>query len=163
PARQPRSSTCTGGSSSPASSTATPISGTRPCGPSRPPCPGSVNRPRSSTRWPRSQLGSRGGSGSAAATSVRRTPSRPMRGAPLALEDLRRVGIPSIHDVARLDAVSQRQLFHTHVERSATDLELFRELQRRGELTARVYAFLTLAVWRDIVAAGIRPRTDEGL
>ncbi len=84
-------------------------------------------------------------------------------GARLALEELRRAGITSIHDVARLDAVSQRQLFHTHVERSATDLELFRELQRRGELTARVYAFLTLAVWRDIVAAGIRPRTDEGL
>lgn len=84
-------------------------------------------------------------------------------GARAALAQLRSVGITSIHDVARLDAASQRQLFHTHLERSATDLELFRELQRRGELTARVYAFLSLPLWRDVVAAGIRPLTDEGL
>jgi len=84
-------------------------------------------------------------------------------GARVALEQLRRAGITSIHDVARLDAASQRQLFHTDVERSATDLELFRELQRRGELTARVYAFLSLPLWRDVVAAGIRPLSDEGL
>jgi predicted amidohydrolase YtcJ len=84
-------------------------------------------------------------------------------GARLALEELRRVGITSIHDVARLDSASQRHIFHTDVERSLTDLELFRELQRRGELTARVYAFLSLPTWRDAVAAGIRPRADEGL
>ncbi|HEX9269208.1 MAG TPA: amidohydrolase [Candidatus Limnocylindria bacterium] len=84
-------------------------------------------------------------------------------GARLALEDLRRVGITSIHDVARLEEITRHHVFHTDVERSATDLELFRELQRRGELTVRVYAFLTLSLWRDVVAAGIRPRSDEGL
>ena len=47
-------------------------------------------------------------------------------GARAALDELRRAGITSIHDVARLDEASQRQLFHTDVERSATDLELFR-------------------------------------
>src|SRR5439155_482902 len=78
-------------------------------------------------------------------------------GARAALEDLRRAGITSIHDVARLDDLSRRRLFHTDVERSATDLEIFRELQRCGELTVRVYAFLTLAHWREVVAAGIRP------
>ena len=83
-------------------------------------------------------------------------------GAESALEELRRAGITGIHDVARLDEVSRRQLFHTDVERSATDLALFRELQRRGRLTMRVYAFLTLAVWRDVLACGVRPRTDEG-
>src|SRR5206468_2057890 len=61
------------------------------------------------------------------------------------------------------EEASSRRLFHTHVERSATDLELFRELQRRGELTVRVYAFLTLPLWREVLAAGIRPRSDEGL
>ena len=84
-------------------------------------------------------------------------------GARAALAQLRSVGITSIHDVARLDAASQRQLFPTDVERSTTDLELFRELQRRGELTARVYAFLSLPLWREVVAAGIRPLSDEGL
>jgi len=84
-------------------------------------------------------------------------------GARAALSDLRRVGITSIHDVARLDEISQRHIFHTDVERSVTDLEIFRELQRRGELSVRVYAFLTLPVWEDVVAAGIRPRSDDGL
>jgi len=84
-------------------------------------------------------------------------------GARAALDELRRVGITSVHDVARLDAATQRQIFHTNVERSGTDLELFRELQRRGELTVRVYAFLSLPTWRDAVEAGIRPRSDDGL
>jgi predicted amidohydrolase YtcJ len=84
-------------------------------------------------------------------------------GARLALEDLARVGITSIHDVARLDDLSQRHLFHTDVERSATDLAIFRELQARRELTARVYAFLSLPLWREVVAAGIRPGSEEGL
>jgi predicted amidohydrolase YtcJ len=83
-------------------------------------------------------------------------------GARAALEELRRVGITSIHDVARLDEATQRHIFHTDVERSSTDLEIFRELQRRGELSVRVYAFLSLPAWREAVAAGIRPRTDEG-
>ncbi len=84
-------------------------------------------------------------------------------GARLALADLARVGITSIHDVARLDELSQRQLFHTDVERSATDLAIFRELQARHELTVRVYAFLSLPLWREVVAAGIRPGSAEGL
>jgi hypothetical protein len=83
-------------------------------------------------------------------------------GARAALHDLARAGITSIHDVARLDELSQRQVFHTHVERSSTNLDIFRELQRRGELTARVYAFLTLPLWKD-VAARVRPQTDDGL
>ena len=84
-------------------------------------------------------------------------------GARAALEDLRSVGITSIHDVARLPEVSRIHVFHTDVERSATDLDIFRELQRRDDLTVRVYAFLTLAVWRDILRCGIAPRSDDGL
>ena len=84
-------------------------------------------------------------------------------GGRLALAELARAGITSIHDVARLDEISQRQLFHTDVERSQTDLAIIRELQRRGELTARVYAFLSLPLWREVVAAGIRPGDEDGL
>ncbi|HYK98319.1 MAG TPA: amidohydrolase family protein, partial [Candidatus Acidoferrales bacterium] len=84
-------------------------------------------------------------------------------GGRVALRDLAAVGITSVHDVARLDHASQRALFHTDVERSSTDLEIFRELQRRDALSVRVYAFLSLPLWRETVAAGIRPRTDEGL
>ena len=85
-----------------------------------------------------------------------------LAGARVALADLARAGITSIHDIARLDAASQRRIFHTDVERSLTDLELHRELQRRGELSVRVYAILSLPAWRETVSAGIRPRTDEG-
>jgi len=84
-------------------------------------------------------------------------------GARAALHDLARVGITGIHDVARLDAVSQRELFHTFVERSSSNLEIFRELQRRGELSARVYAILSLPLCEATVAAGIRARAEEGL
>ncbi|HZP94819.1 MAG TPA: amidohydrolase [Candidatus Limnocylindria bacterium] len=84
-------------------------------------------------------------------------------GARVALQELARAGITSIHDVARVDALSQRRIFHTDVERSSTDLELFRELQRRGELTVRVYAFLSLPLWREVADAGFTPRTDDGL
>lgn len=88
---------------------------------------------------------------------------RKLVGARLVLQDLARLGITSIGDVARLDAASRRALFHTHVERSASDLEIFRELQRRGELSVRVYAFLALRLWKETLEAGIRPRRDEGL
>jgi predicted amidohydrolase YtcJ len=84
-------------------------------------------------------------------------------GAKAALEDLRRAGITSIHDVARIDALSQQAILHTDVERSATPLELFRELQRDVELTVRVYAMLSLPLWREALEAGIRPGADEGL
>jgi predicted amidohydrolase YtcJ len=89
--------------------------------------------------------------------------ARTVEGARVALDDLRRAGITSIHDVARLDALSQKEVFHTHVERSSTDLEIFRELERRGELTVRVYALLTLPLWKEVAAHDIRPRTDQGM
>lgn len=88
---------------------------------------------------------------------------RKLAGARLVLEELASDGITSIGDVARLEAASRRALFHTHVERSSSDLEIFRELQRRGELSVRVYAFLTLRLLRETLEAGIRPRSDEGL
>ena len=88
---------------------------------------------------------------------------RKLVGARLVLQDFARYGITSIGDVARLDAASEKALFHTHVERSSTDLAIFRELQKRGELSVRVYAFLTLRLLAETAALGIKPRTDEGL
>ena len=88
---------------------------------------------------------------------------RKLIAARLVLHDLARYGITSIADVARLDAASERALFATHVERSSSNLEIFRELQRRGELSVRVYAFLTMRLLKETMAEHIRPRTDEGL
>lgn len=83
-------------------------------------------------------------------------------GARAALADLRRLGITSIADVTRDPALADRRIFHTDVERSSTDVRIFRELQRRGELSVRVYAFLSLPLVNEVKAAGIRPRTDDG-
>lgn len=88
---------------------------------------------------------------------------RKLAAARLVLRDMARFGITSIGDVARLDAASQQALFATHVERFSSNLELFRELQRRGELSVRVYALVTLRLWKETAALGIEPRTDHGL
>jgi len=80
-----------------------------------------------------------------------------LMGARRVQEELNRFGITSIHDIARVDEISQRKLFHTHVERSHSDLSIFLDLRKRGELTVRVYPILTLRVWRELLEYGIQP------
>lgn len=75
--------------------------------------------------------------------------------------ELNRVGITSIQDMARVDAVSRQQLYHANIERSFTDHRIFLDLRERGELTLRVYAILPLRQWEGLAAAGIRPRTGD--
>jgi predicted amidohydrolase YtcJ len=74
---------------------------------------------------------------------------------------LNRVGITSIQDMARVEAVSRQQLYHAHIERSFTDHRIFSDLRDRGELTLRVYAILPLRQLPGLAAAGIRPRTGD--
>jgi len=98
--------------------------------------------------------------GRAAERIVQLTPpptlERKLIGARAALAELARNGITSIHDVARFDAVTQMQLFPTFVERSYSNMDLFLELRRRGELTVRVYPLLTLRSWEGLSAIGVR-------
>jgi predicted amidohydrolase YtcJ len=56
-----------------------------------------------------------------------------------ALERLRGFGVTGIHDIT-----------------SAEQLQVFQELERRGELTVRVYARPTLDKWEQLAALGIR-------
>lgn len=88
---------------------------------------------------------------------------RKIVGARVALAGLNRLGIVGIHDIARASSVSERTIFHTAVERSSSDLDIFLELRRRGELTVRVYPELTLATFRDLKAAGITPHSGDDL
>ncbi len=83
--------------------------------------------------------------------------ARTLAGARLVLKDLSRLGITGIHDIARVDEISQAQTFHTNVERFASSLDLFRHLQKAGELTVRVAPLLTLRTWQDLASHGIRP------
>lgn len=77
------------------------------------------------------------------------------------LRELNSNGFTSIHDIARIDEISQTRLYRTDVERSATDLGIFTDLRERGELTVRVFPILTMANWRDYAAHGIAPGSGD--
>jgi predicted amidohydrolase YtcJ len=79
------------------------------------------------------------------------------------LRQLAAFGITGIHDIARVDAISQGRLFPTAVERSTTNLDLFEDLRFRGELTVRVYPILTLATWRELKAHRITPGAGDDM
>jgi predicted amidohydrolase YtcJ len=89
--------------------------------------------------------------------------ARDLIGARAMLRELGRYGITSIHDIAHVDEISQTKTWRTDVERSFTDLGLFRDLRARGELSVRVYPILTLASWRDYKADGITPGMGDDL
>ena len=89
--------------------------------------------------------------------------ARTLIGARDVLARLRKFGITSIQDIARLDEASQEKIYHTHVERSFSDLNIFLELRRRGELTCRVYPILALAAWKETLDHGIRPGSGDDL
>ena len=74
---------------------------------------------------------------------------------------LNRAGITSIHDMARVDAISQEQIYAAHVERSFSNTNIFHALRARGELTLRVHAITPLAVWARLADHGIRPHDGD--
>lgn len=72
-------------------------------------------------------------------------------------------GITSIADIARIDTMSQRQTYHTHVERSFSDVAIFQALRDRGELSVRVLAMLPLTVWREARAEKLLPGSGDAM
>ncbi len=76
-------------------------------------------------------------------------------------KDLNRVGITSIHDITRVEALSQQQVYSSAVERSHTDVRIFQDLRDRGELTLRVYAIMPARVWAGLASQGIRPQGGD--
>lgn len=79
------------------------------------------------------------------------------------VQELNRYGITGIHDIARVDEISQEHIYHTHVERSNSDLAIFTKLRDRGQLTVRVNPILTMANWRDYGKHGIVPHGGDDL
>lgn len=84
-------------------------------------------------------------------------------GARQVLAELNRVGITSVHDIARLPAVSESCVPPVFVERSFSDVRIFTELRDRGELTVRVYAFLPLDTVDRLAGQGITPGSGDDL
>lgn len=78
-------------------------------------------------------------------------------------QDLNRFGITSIGDIARVDDISQKQLYSTFVERSYANVAIYRELKKRALLSMRVYAFLPLDYWSELAGYGIRPGSGDAL
>lgn len=76
-------------------------------------------------------------------------------------KDLNRVGITSIQDLTRVEELSRRQLYHAAIERSHTDVRIFRDLRDRGELTLRVYAVQPIRAWAGLASVGIPPHSGD--
>ncbi len=89
------------------------------------------------------------------------TRAQKLIGARGVLRQLNEVGLTSIQDIARLDEISQRHTFQTFVERSYSDVGIYRDLQKRGELTVRVNALTPLETWTDLADFNIRPGTGD--
>jgi predicted amidohydrolase YtcJ len=70
-------------------------------------------------------------------------------------------GITSIHDIARLDAISQLQTYTVDIERSYSDVDIFRNLEKQGELTVRVYAYQPLRSWSQLAQFGVTPGSGD--
>lgn len=79
------------------------------------------------------------------------------------MHQLNSYGITGIHDIARIDAVSQATVFRTDVERSHSDLRVFTALRDEGALSVRVYAILTLRDFRGLAGVGITPGSGDEL
>jgi predicted amidohydrolase YtcJ len=76
---------------------------------------------------------------------------------------LNRFGITSIHDIARLDDISEKQNFPTYTESSYSDVQIFRDLRKVNQLTVRVYAFMPLQTWRELKDFGISPSSGDDM
>ena len=70
-------------------------------------------------------------------------------------------GLTSIHDIAKLNDISQLQAYSTDIERSYSDVDIFRNLEKKGELTIRVYAYQPLKSWTQLGQFGIKPDSGD--
>jgi predicted amidohydrolase YtcJ len=105
--------------------------------------------------------------GTAAVNAERSLPPNSMRktlvAAKAIVAELNRLGITGIHDIARIDALSQATVFRTHVERSHSNVAIFEALRTAGDLRVRVYPILTLRTVDGLAAHGIKPGSGDEL
>ncbi len=77
------------------------------------------------------------------------------------LRDLNALGITGIHDISRVDGVSQTRLFPSAVERSFSDVGIFTDLKAANQLTVRVHPLLALNSAPDLARFGIKPGSGD--
>tara|TARA_R110002096_G_scaffold101547_9_gene224609 strand:+ start:33643 stop:35415 length:1773 start_codon:yes stop_codon:yes gene_type:complete len=79
------------------------------------------------------------------------------------MKNFSQFGITGIHDMTRVEDISQQLMLRTHAERSNSDLSIFTDLREENALTVRVYAQLALDVWADLSAHGISPGSGDDM
>jgi predicted amidohydrolase YtcJ len=84
-----------------------------------------------------------------------------LMGAKGVMAALNRLGITSIHDIARLPALTEATIPPNFVERSFSNAQIFQSLKDRGELSVRVYAFMPLDNFEGLADHGITPRSGD--
>lgn len=103
--------------------------------------------------------------GTAAGIAIGALPPRSMRQTMVAaralMDQFSRNGITGIHDIARVDALSQATAFRTNVERSHSDLGIFTRLRDEGALSVRVNPILTLRDFAGLAGLGITPGSGD--
>jgi predicted amidohydrolase YtcJ len=77
------------------------------------------------------------------------------------MAQLNAVGITSIHDIARLPAVTEATIPPVFLERSFSNAQIFQSLADRGELSIRVYAFLPLDTFEEVASHGVTPKSGD--
>jgi hypothetical protein len=89
------------------------------------------------------------------------TMAQKVLGAAGVVKQMNAYGLTSIQDIARTDEITQTHIYQSSAERSYSDVDIFKNLQRQGGLTVRVYAFQPLQEWRDLKKFGITPGSGD--
>jgi predicted amidohydrolase YtcJ len=84
-------------------------------------------------------------------------------GARAVIAQLNRVGITSINDISRLQALDDETLQPVFLERSFSDVRIFQRLKERGQLNLRVYAFMPLDYFEGLAKFGIAPNSGDAM
>ena len=79
------------------------------------------------------------------------------------MKNFSQYGITGIHDMTRVEDISQQLMLRTHAERSNSDLSIFTDLRDENAMTVRVYALLALDVWADLSDHGITPGSGDDM
>lgn len=83
--------------------------------------------------------------------------ARTLIAARVLMKDLNSLGITEINDISRAAEVSDEDNFPIDIERSHSDINIFKRLRAEGNLTVRVYGILPLADWPKLAAFGYTP------
>ena len=75
--------------------------------------------------------------------------------------ELHSMGIASVADISRVDAITQQRMEFANIERAYSDLRIWEALKSHGELKLRVHPILPLSTLNQLASVGIRPGSGD--